>query len=150
MERRQVCVAILLDCFITAKSVTQQSEEELALREAADQRLFINTLDPLLEVIFFVAAVITAAATSGPINTCGKRAVSGFSTKRTQYHTLSTQTLAIMPRALIRGVLQVLTANHSDDADLSSRLQHLFKVCAQHTPTPTSVHAETLLHAKSL
>ena len=126
MERRQVCVAILLDCFITAKSVTQQSEEEL------------------------VAAVITAAATSGPINTCGKRAVSGFSTKRTQYHTLSTQTLAIMPRALIRGVLQVLTANHSDDADLSSRLQHLFKVCAQDTPTPTSVHAETLLHAKSL
>ena len=55
-ERRQVCVAILLDCFITAKSVTQQSEEEHTLREAADQRLFVNTLDPLLEVLCRSAA----------------------------------------------------------------------------------------------
>ncbi len=46
----QVCVAILLDCFISAKVDAQRDEERRALREAADRRLFVNALDPLLEV----------------------------------------------------------------------------------------------------
>ena len=71
--------------------------------------------------------------------------------QRTQYYTLSAQTLAIMPRALIRGARQMLTTNHSDDADLSSRLQNLFKVCAKDMPAPDLVHTETFaLHKNAL
>ena len=67
----QVCVAILLDNFITANTVSQQEREAEVMSQAVKRKLFLNALDPLLEK---------------------------------------------------------LAVDHNDDADLSDRLQDLFKV----------------------
>jgi hypothetical protein len=69
----QVCVAVLLDNFITAKTLSQQERETDMLNQAMKRKLFLNALDPLLEK---------------------------------------------------------LAVDHNDDADLSERLQELFKVSA--------------------
>ncbi len=45
----QVCVAILLDNFITANAIGQAEREATQLQKTMNQRLFLNALDPLLE-----------------------------------------------------------------------------------------------------
>ena len=45
----QVCVAILLDNFITANATTQQEREAEILLQEMNRKLFLNALDPLLE-----------------------------------------------------------------------------------------------------
>ncbi len=45
----QVCVAILLDNFITANAVSHTEMEAARIQQTMNRKLFLNTLDPLLE-----------------------------------------------------------------------------------------------------
>jgi len=67
----QVCVAILLDNFINANAVSHAETEAAQIQQMMNRKLFLNTLDPLLEKF---------------------------------------------------------TVDYNDDADLSTRLQDLFKI----------------------
>ena len=45
----QVCVAILLDNFINANAVSHAEREAAQIQQMMNRKLFLNTLDPLLE-----------------------------------------------------------------------------------------------------